>query len=313
MRSPRLAGVVIAGVLVLAGCGDGASDDADTARSTSAPSTATPSTLADTGTTVADPAGGSGEPAPEKPAVSIPAAIPAELVITDITVGTGPEAKPGDVLQMRYVGVRSEDGTEFDSNYDSPDTLDLTLGSGRVIQGWEEGLIGIREGGRRQLDIPAELAYGDNPQPGSPIQPGDALTFVVDAVGVIATPDPADRPELTVEGGANVAQLQVEDLVVGTGDELGPAQTAVAYLTAYRGDTGEELLSSWDSGVLEQLDLAQTIPGLAEGMVGMREGGRRQIRIPFEQAFGADGNPDLGAGLPASTDLIMVIELFGIL
>ena len=238
---------------------------------------------------------------------------PTELQIKDITVGTGPAAKAGDLLLMRYVGTRTADGTEFDQNVDSGEPLNVTLGAGQVIQGWDEGLVGIQQGGRRQLDIPADLAYGDSPPAGSSIQPGDALTFVVDAVAVIATPDPADRPDITVEGGPNVTEVQTVDLVTGSGAELAEGQTAIAYLVAFRADTGEELLSSWDTGSFEDVPFAagQTIDGLYQGMTGMRVGGRRQITIPFASAFGADGNADLGSGLPPNVDLVLVVEVFG--
>ena len=95
------------------------------------------------------------------PTVSLPAELPTELVITDLIEGTGEPAKEGDTVTVNYVGVRSEDGTEFDNSYDRGQPYTLTLGEGGVIQGWDEGLIGVKAGGRRQLDIPAALAYGD--------------------------------------------------------------------------------------------------------------------------------------------------------
>ena len=90
-----------------------------------------------------------------------PPSCPTELVVTDLIEGTGEPAKKGDTITVNYVGVRSEDGTEFDNSYDRGQPYTLTLGEGGVIQGWDEGLIGVKAGGRRQLDIPAALAYGD--------------------------------------------------------------------------------------------------------------------------------------------------------
>ena len=123
------------------------------------------------------------------------------MVVTDLVEGTGPAAKAGDVVLVNYVGVRSADGTEFDNSYDRGEPFSVTLGAGMVIQGWDDGLVGIKQGGRRQLDIPADLAYGDNPQ-GGVIQPGDALTFVVDAVALVSLPDASQAPAVTVTGGA---------------------------------------------------------------------------------------------------------------
>ena len=310
MRFARpLVPVLLASITVLAACGDDRTDSLD-ATTTSTTVGLPTTTAAPTTTEASAPATTSN---PDKPAVSLPSTLPTELVVTDITKGTGPEAKAGDILVMNYVGVRSEDGTEFDNSYDRGQTFNLTLGAGNVIQGWDQGLVGIQKGGRRQLDIPADLAYGDNP-PSDPIKAGDALSFVVDAVDVISAPDPSERPDITVQGASNVDTVQTTDLVAGTGAALTGTETAVVYLIAYRADTGAELLSSWDSGVLEELPLAQlatSLPGLAQGLTGMQVGGRRQITVPFALAFGADGNPDLGAGLPANTDLVVVVDLFG--
>ncbi|MDW3215936.1 MAG: FKBP-type peptidyl-prolyl cis-trans isomerase [Ilumatobacteraceae bacterium] len=122
------------------------------------------------------------EPLP-KPEVEVPAEAPTDLVVTVLSPGEGPAAEAGDTVLVDYVGVRTEDGTEFDNSYDRGQQFPVTLGQGGVIQGWDEGLVGAQAGSQIQLDIPAELAYGDNP-PGDPIQPGDALTFVIDVRSV---------------------------------------------------------------------------------------------------------------------------------
>mgnify|MGYP002629162595 CR=1 FL=1 len=121
-------------------------------------------------------------PTPPKPEVVIPAVLPTELVITDLVEGTGAGAQNGDTVVVHYVGVRSEDGVEFDNSYDRRDPYPVLLGSGGVIKGWEQGLVGVKAGGQRQLDIPSELAYGDADR--GTIRPGDALTFVIDVVSV---------------------------------------------------------------------------------------------------------------------------------
>ncbi len=122
-------------------------------------------------------------PVPPKPEVELPAVEPTDLVITDLTVGEGPEAEAGDTVLVHYVGVLSSDGTEFDNSYDRGSPFPVTLGRGSVIQGWDEGLIGVQAGGQRQLDIPADLAYGDTGS-GDIIGPGDAISFVVDVLEV---------------------------------------------------------------------------------------------------------------------------------
>ncbi len=121
---------------------------------------------------------------PETPQVSIPDELPTELGVTYLVDGDGPEAAAGDTVVVHYIGVRSADGTVFDGSYDRGTPFSVQLGLGTVIQGWDQGLVGAQKGDRIQLDIPAELAYGDQAV-GSVIQPGDALTFVVDVMDVI--------------------------------------------------------------------------------------------------------------------------------
>jgi peptidylprolyl isomerase len=121
-------------------------------------------------------------PVPPKPEVVIPTEPVTELIITDLVEGTGEGAQNGDTVVVHYVGVRSEDGVEFDNSYDRGTPFPVTLGSGGVIAGWEQGLLGVKAGGQRQLDIPADLAYGDADR--GTIRPGDALTFVIDVISV---------------------------------------------------------------------------------------------------------------------------------
>ena len=108
---------------------------------------------------------------------------PADLVIEDIVVGEGPEANAGDLISAHYVGVTHSGGETFDASWDRGDPLEFRLGVGMVIQGWDEGMQGMRVGGRRRLTIPAHKAYGDRGA-GGVIKPGETLVFVVDLVGV---------------------------------------------------------------------------------------------------------------------------------
>lgn len=108
---------------------------------------------------------------------------PAELTIIDLEVGTGPEAVAGKTVAVHYVGVAHSSGEEFDSSYDRGAPLVFPLGARRVITGWDTGLIGMKVGGRRRLEIPPHLAYGDRGA-GGVIAPGETLIFVCDLVGV---------------------------------------------------------------------------------------------------------------------------------
>ena len=108
---------------------------------------------------------------------------PSELVITDITVGDGEEAKPGQNVTVHYVGVSHDNGDEFDASWNRNEPFQFPLGGGRVIAGWDQGVAGMKVGGRRQLVIPPHLAYGDRGA-GGVIKPGATLVFVVDLLGV---------------------------------------------------------------------------------------------------------------------------------
>jgi FKBP-type peptidyl-prolyl cis-trans isomerase len=314
-RPARLAPLALAAALVVTACGD-APDEEGSGSATTAVTDTTTSDSATDGTaadgTAEAPAPTVDPNVPPKPSVSIPSGEVTELVITDLVEGEGEGAKEGDTVVVHYVGVRSEDGTEFDNSYDRGQPFPVPLGSQSVIPGWEQGLLGVKAGGQRQLDIPAELAYGDNPQ-GDVIQAGDALSFVVDVMAIIPATDPADAPDVTVEGAANRDDLLTEDLVVGDGEELELGQTAYLHLIAFRADTGEQVASSWETGQPQPIQFEEqgSLPGIIEGMAGMKVGGSRKMIIPFVDAFGSTGNPDLG--IPADTDLVLVIDLIAIL
>jgi peptidylprolyl isomerase len=108
---------------------------------------------------------------------------PADLVVEDLTVGHGPEARAGQTATVHYVGVSHSTGKEFDSSWNRNDTFDFQLGGGQVIAGWDRGVVGMKVGGRRKLVIPPHLGYGDRGA-GGVIKPGETLVFVVDLVGV---------------------------------------------------------------------------------------------------------------------------------
>jgi peptidylprolyl isomerase len=120
----------------------------------------------------------------EKPEIDFPGGEPpADLEIKDIWEGDGAEAVAGQTVAVHYVGVAFSTGEEFDASWNRGQTFRFPLGGGRVIKGWDLGVQGMKVGGRRQLTIPAHLAYG-NQSPTPAIKPGETLIFVVDLVAV---------------------------------------------------------------------------------------------------------------------------------
>ena len=127
---------------------------------------------------------GIGKDTKSKPEVPAPQGDPpSELVIRDIVPGKGPKAKAGDELSMQYVGNSWSTGQQFDASWDrGAQPFAFQLGAGMVIPGWDQGLVGLRKGGRRLLIIPPEMGYGPNGTPDGTIAPNETLIFVVDRV-----------------------------------------------------------------------------------------------------------------------------------
>jgi len=120
----------------------------------------------------------------DKPEIDFPdGPPPSDLEITDEVVGDGPEATAGSTVRVHYVGVAHSTGEEFDASYNRGAPLEFRLGVGQVISGWDQGVTGMKVGGRRQLVIPPHLGYGDRGA-GGVIGPGETLIFVVDLLGV---------------------------------------------------------------------------------------------------------------------------------
>jgi peptidylprolyl isomerase len=121
----------------------------------------------------------------EKPQVDVPVGeSPSyQLEIEDIVAGEGEEAVAGRIVEVHYVGVSWKNGKQFDASWDRGDTFKFALGKGQVIQGWDQGVAGMKVGGRRRITIPPNLAYGKRGA-GGVIGPDETLVFVVDLVGV---------------------------------------------------------------------------------------------------------------------------------
>jgi peptidylprolyl isomerase len=168
---PRIfALALLVGVLALAGCGgDDESDTASTPAATEAPAaTATPTATAEA----------------KKPKVKVPKVKPPKkLVVKDLKVGTGPEAQAGQTVTVQYVGVNFKGGKQFDASWDRGEPFSFPLGGGQVIQGWDQGVQGMKVGGRRMLVIPPDLGYGPDGQP-PVIEPNETLVFVIDLLAV---------------------------------------------------------------------------------------------------------------------------------
>lgn len=158
--------------LAAAGCGGGSDSSTDISAATSGET--------------AEAGGEATTAATEKtePKVTVPKGPPPKkLVIKDIEKGSGAEAKAGDEISVQYVGVNYRRGDKFDASWDRNEPFSFRLGAGMVIPGWDQGIEGMKVGGRRELIIPPSLAYGPEGRPPS-IPPNETLIFVVDLLTV---------------------------------------------------------------------------------------------------------------------------------
>lgn len=278
-----------------------------TVAPTSAPSDTTPGTVTP---------GVEGEfPAGERPEAIRPCTIPSSLAVTVLRPGTGPAAQAGDTIYIDYAGIRSEDGAGFDDSYGRGEPLSVALGSGAVIAGWDQGLIGAQAGALIRLDIPAELAYGDTPpDPEGVIQAGDALTFLTEVRFVVPATTAADRRlDVTVDTSEGATEITTVDVEVGDGPVLEEGQTAVVHAMLVRGDNRvifQDTYSTNEPASIPLVSGGSTLPGLVEGLIGATVGSTRVITMPPDDAYGAEGAPTIG--LPPDTDVIVVVEVLGV-
>jgi FKBP-type peptidyl-prolyl cis-trans isomerase len=186
---PRLgaAAAALGIAIVIAGCGSSGNSSTITVGNENSADNALikggeSSSSSSTSTTASAKTPTSG-PLSKEPKVTVPKGpAPTKLETKELIAGTGAEAKDGDTVTVNYVGVLYKSGKEFNASWETKEPFSFTLGKGEVIKGWDEGVPGMKVGGRRELIIPASLAYGTKGSP--PKIPGnEALVFVVDLLG----------------------------------------------------------------------------------------------------------------------------------
>ncbi|MGQ0627941.1 MAG: FKBP-type peptidyl-prolyl cis-trans isomerase [Phycisphaerales bacterium] len=242
-------------------------------------------------TPAAPPAAPAATPASTPPPVSVPAKAitrtekPGGLVVEDLTLGTGYEIKVTDHIVANYRGILKDTGAEFDA---SKPGMPFVAQVNKLIKGWQEGVVGMKVGGKRRLTIPHTLAYGDKGAPPR-IPPKADLVF-----------------ELEI-----VSALEIEDLKVGDGEEVKPNASVTAKYRGSLKSDGSEFDSSEVSNNGEPItfNLRGVIKGWTFGLPGMKVGGKRKLVIPWQLAYGETGAPPK---IPAKADLIFEVELTGV-
>ncbi len=319
--------LALAGVVALSGCENSSQNGSDAGSTTSgSPSGSTPADASTTSGQPADapeptptdePAQPVAEPADEPPAEpqaeprtpSDPSQPFTQLGVTDIEIGSGDVAEMQDTVTVEYRGTFRESGEEFDSSYSRGEPLTLALA--RFVPGFSQGVEGMKVGGKRRIEIPWSLAYGERGSPPT-IPPRADLVFEVVLVGV-DKPEPPKQPDLASEFAGEPQDmgdgLIVRDITVGEGENsVKPEAKVFVHILGVTAATGEQFASSREAGAPQQLDLGdpRMLPGLSRGIVGMKPTGKRRIEVPSALGFGPQG---VGEVVPPNSDLVFEVEL----
>jgi peptidylprolyl isomerase len=227
----------------------------------------------------------------------------------DFVVGNGPPVEIGKPVSVHYTGWL-EDGTRFDSSYDRGQPAVFVIGVGQVIPGWDEGLADMNTGGIRQLVIPPELGYGSQGAGGGRIPPDATLIFEVELIAVL--PGSPDAPTSVEESDYTTTDsgLRYYDFQVGSGPSPESGQQVSVHYTGWLED-GTKFDSSFDRGrpATFVVGTGQVIPGWDEGLATMKAGGKRQLVIPADLAYGSEGIPGV---IPPDATLIFEVELLDV-
>lgn len=295
--------LAIAGAAFVGGCGnsnpqDQAGDPSTTAQPEQ-PAAVDPTTEEPAVETPDEPEAGQ----PEEPATEGFT----EVGITDIVVGDGIAVEPGTTVTLHYRGSFRESGEEFASSFESGEPA--TLVAEGFVPGFTQGIMGMKVGGTRRLEIPWALAYMEQGRP--PLIPPRAdLVFEVQLLDAQHREPPTiaeqasefeGEPQDLGEG------LVIRDIEVGTGEnEVKSGATVVLHYRGILAETGELFESSYDSGQPATLKTTEFIEGFGTGLLGMKEGGKRRIEIPAARGYGMRGSPPK---IPGNADLIFEVEM----
>jgi len=214
-----------------------------------------------------------------------------KLGIVDVKAGTGPAVQAGDNCTVRYTGT-FKDGTQFDSNEveGKPEFSFVAGPTGGVIEGWKQGIIGMKVGGERKLSVPSEMGYGAAGQ--GPIPANTDLYFTIKLLKI-------DKP-----GDEKI--VRVKDLTVGKGAAVKAGDTVTIQHRGTLADGKTEIdKGKWTFKVGKH----EVIPGIDQGIVGMQVGGTRRLDIPPIAAYGPLGREPM---VPAKTNVIYTITVLSI-
>jgi len=240
--------------------------------------------------------------AESEPPIELPEQAATELGVANLEQGDGLSLEPTDTVIVDYVGRSLKTGLVFDSSWqrDQP----TAFGLDQVMVGWKEGLAGMNEGGRRQLTIPADKGFGQDPPEDSGIESDDTLVFIVDLHRIVRAPE-------VVLPDVPATELLVEDLVEGISVPATADSRIKVHYTGVSLSSGLVFDSSWERGEVAEFTFDEAVlQGWRDGLVGMLVGGRRRLVVPPSLAFGAE--PPADTGVAENDTLVFVIDLLGV-
>ncbi len=234
---------------------------------------------------------------------------PSGLKYSVVKPGKGDAAEKGRQVFVHYTGWLQSNGQKFDSSVDRGEPIDFILGEGEVIPGWDEGVTGMKAGEKRQLIIPSKLGYGATGTPGGPIPPNATLVFDVELVKLGELRRADERPVVDEKSlKSTESGLRYAILKEGSGKPVEKGQRVSVHYTGWLKE-GAHFDSSRLRGAAVDLVLGRSrvVPGLDEGLMGMRPGEQRVLLIPAKLGYGERGTP--GGPIPPNADLTFKVEL----
>lgn len=267
----------------------------------------------------------------EKPTVAQGTGAPPRRLLVSVPIeGSGPTVRKGDVITANYLGQLYKPGTVFDNSYDQKKPIRTQIGTGAVIKGWDQALVGKKVGSRVEMVIPPSLGYGG--QAVSTIPANSTLVFVVDIVATTPVPDSAKgrtvpqqdpglpkvgvntdgkAPSIAVPSGTTPPKKLVDDYVI-EGDGR-PTKATDTLLVKYKGvlwKTGKEFDSTYARNTTARLPLTGVVKGFSQGLAGKKVGSRVLLVIPPSLGYGSTAQ---GNAIPANSTLVFSVDILAVL
>lgn len=328
-RRSLLLAAVPAGLVTLAGCGDGKSDSSKTGASPSATASSAPPPKIVEGPL---PAVTAGTKFGEKPTIAKGPGDPSKnLAVKTLITGSGRTVAENDFIQANYLGQIWSTAKVFDNSYDRKRPLVIQLAQGGIIDGWRYGLAGKKTGSRVQIAVPPTWGYGTEGNAQAGIKGTDTLVFVIDlidsfnskssakgtpvpqndaALPKVATNTDGQVPKVTVPKADPPKKLVSEYVLEGDGPELKSDQTVLCQFQGLVWDGGKTFQRTYGSGRLSQFSLEQmqqAVKGLAQGLTGKKVGSRVLIVVPPDLGYG--DNPPSGGVIKKGATLVFTVDI----